>query len=427
MESEDELDAIEVTAQLPLYEKKIDRMVINVQSSITSAGNSVLEVLQKSPGVMVNQQQSSITLSGREGVMVMINNTLSSIPLESLMQMLEGMSAANVEKIELISQPPSHLDAEGGAGVIHIVMKENTERGTNGSFGMNAGMKRGEVLGTNFNLSHRGNSFSLFAEYAYLQMRNIRLWNNGFFPGEPTVTLDDFQSNTHRSEFSQSHQFRFGFEKNFNSPTQVGAYFNGNRIHKTFVGERNSTLQAADSLVKSDIWYHERRNNNNNNNRSAHIHISHQVYAKHRFRMDYDWVNLQLDNPTSYNNSIYFWQNVDTAKFVMDLESFTPMNFHITALDYQFLSSSYLTLKAGIKKTWMNFENKVLPKKNTNDTGHLDPIFPSTAQMTENITAAFISGDWNMNEELQIHAGLRYEHTVTDIRSQGEGKVGYHQ
>ncbi|MEX2567216.1 MAG: carboxypeptidase-like regulatory domain-containing protein [Cyclobacteriaceae bacterium] len=105
-ELEEELEEVTVTAQKPLYEKQTDRMVVNVQESITAAGSSVLEVLSRSPGVLVNQQQYNITLNGREGVMVMVNNTLTRMPMESVMQMLEGMSAANVEKIELISQPP---------------------------------------------------------------------------------------------------------------------------------------------------------------------------------------------------------------------------------------------------------------------------------------------------------------------------------
>jgi len=412
-ELEEELEEITVFAQKPLFEKQIDRMVVNVQESITAAGSSVLEVLSRSPGVLVNKQQNSITLNGRDGVMVMINNTLTRMPMESVMQLLEGMSAANVEKIELISQPPSNLDAEGGGGVIHIVMKENTDQGTNGGFGLSAGMKRGEVLGANVNLSHRGNSFSVFAEYAYLQMRNIRLWNNGFYTRESADATSIFEANSARSEFSQSNQIRAGIEKNFQTTTQMGAYVNLNRMNKTFVGEGNSTLQSEDSLARADIWYRELRNNYN---LGAHFHISHQLNVKHTFRIDYDWINLQLDNPTSYNNSIFFGQNGDIAKFVMDLESFTPMNFHITALDYQFRPAPHLILKAGVKKTWMNFENNVHPHRNPTDSEHLDPFLPSTAHMTENITAAYISGDWNRGDKLQINAGLRYEHTITDIR-----------
>jgi hypothetical protein len=407
-ELEEELEEIIVTAQKPLYEKQIDRMVVNVQESITAAGSSVLEVLSRSPGVLVNQQQYSIMLNGREGVMVMINNTLTRMPMESVMQMLEGMSAANVEKIELISQPPSNLDAEGGGGVIHIVMKENTELGTSGLFGLSAGMKRGEVLGTNFSLSHRGRSFSLFADYSYLQQRNVGLWINGF-RSLPQSGMDrSFHADSDRRVLSQPHQFRAGIQKTFDENSEIGAYFNMNTNKNNMIGGGESSFQAGDSLVRTDIWYRESRNITNI---GAHFHFSHQIHPKHTIRMDYDWGKLHLDNFSTYDNTIYFSQNIESIEF--DLESYAPMSFHITGLDYHFQPAAHLNIKAGLKKTWMNFENMLYT--NSDSIRELGSFIPNSARMNENVSAAYASGDWRLGDHMQINAGLRYEHTLTDI------------
>lgn len=67
MEKEVELSTVRVEAKKPLYEQKIDRMVINVASSITSAGSTALDVLMRSPGVVVDQQNNNISLSGKDG------------------------------------------------------------------------------------------------------------------------------------------------------------------------------------------------------------------------------------------------------------------------------------------------------------------------------------------------------------------------
>ena len=99
--------------QKPLYEKQVDSTVINVQNSITSTGGTALEVLEKSPGVIVNRQNSSISMSGKSGVLVMINGKINRLPVDAVVQMLDGMSAANIEKIELITTPPAKYDAEG--------------------------------------------------------------------------------------------------------------------------------------------------------------------------------------------------------------------------------------------------------------------------------------------------------------------------
>ena len=137
------LKQVTVTAKKPLLEQKIDRLVINVAASITSSGNTALEVLERSPGVVVDRQNNDISLSGKNGVVIMMNGKITHMPVTAVVQMLAGMSAGNIEKIELITTPPASLDAEGNAGYINIVLKEINNYGTNGSFSLSAGYGRG--------------------------------------------------------------------------------------------------------------------------------------------------------------------------------------------------------------------------------------------------------------------------------------------
>jgi hypothetical protein len=67
-----QLNEVMVRAKKPLFEQKIDRTVINVKSSITSAGKTAPDVLERSPGVVVNPQNNIISMAGKEGVVVMI-------------------------------------------------------------------------------------------------------------------------------------------------------------------------------------------------------------------------------------------------------------------------------------------------------------------------------------------------------------------
>ena len=66
--------------------------------------------------------------------MLMMNGKITRMPVSAVVQMLAGMNADNIEKIELITTPPANLDAEGNAGYINIVLKENNSFGTNGSY-----------------------------------------------------------------------------------------------------------------------------------------------------------------------------------------------------------------------------------------------------------------------------------------------------
>ena len=133
------LEAVRVIVKKPMFEQKIDRMVINVANSITNTGSTALEVLMRSPGVTVNQQNNTLLMNGKDGVVLILNGKVNRMPPEAMLQMLAGMSSSNIEKIELITTPPANFDAEGNAGFINIVLKKNTQYGTNGAVSTTAG------------------------------------------------------------------------------------------------------------------------------------------------------------------------------------------------------------------------------------------------------------------------------------------------
>ena len=164
-----QLDEVTIKADKPLYVQKVDRMVINVESSILSAGSTALEVLERSPGITVNRQSNSISLVGKDGVMVMINGKISYMPQASIVQLLEGMSSDNIETIELITTPPANMDAEGNAGFINIVMKNQTDVGLNGSYSFSGGIGNGTTTQDNISFNFRKNKVNLYGNYSFLK------------------------------------------------------------------------------------------------------------------------------------------------------------------------------------------------------------------------------------------------------------------
>src|SRR5664279_5632810 len=69
------LNEVTVVVKKPLFEQKIDRMVINVSNSITSAGSTALEVLERSPGIIVDRQNNSISMNGKNGIVITVSYT----------------------------------------------------------------------------------------------------------------------------------------------------------------------------------------------------------------------------------------------------------------------------------------------------------------------------------------------------------------
>ena len=162
-----ELNTVTVTGRKPLYQQLIDRTVINVENSITSSGSTALEVLMRSPGIMVDPYNNTISMNGKNGVVVMINGKPNYMPVSAVVQMLSSMPSSNIEKIELITTPPSNLDAEGNAGYINIVLKTNNNVGTNGSYSIMAGYGKGLLAIPALNFNHRKGNVNIYGDGSY--------------------------------------------------------------------------------------------------------------------------------------------------------------------------------------------------------------------------------------------------------------------
>src|SRR5690606_20472816 len=102
-----QLNEVTVSAQKTLYEQEIDRLVINVSSSPVLAGGTAWEVLKRSPGLVVDEYKGSISMNGKNGVLVLINDKPTNTSLEVALSQLRGMSASNIERIELLHSPPA--------------------------------------------------------------------------------------------------------------------------------------------------------------------------------------------------------------------------------------------------------------------------------------------------------------------------------
>ena len=127
------LNDVNVSAARKLpFKREIDRTVINLEDEPNTQGSSVLDILERTPGVILDRQNNSISMLGKDGVNVMINGKMTYMPTSALVQFLNGMSSDDVKSIELITTPPSKYDAEGNSGYINIELKKRLDEGVNG-------------------------------------------------------------------------------------------------------------------------------------------------------------------------------------------------------------------------------------------------------------------------------------------------------
>ncbi|MFM6924910.1 MAG: carboxypeptidase regulatory-like domain-containing protein [Ferruginibacter sp.] len=92
------MEAVTVTAAKPFIEQKTDRTVVNVEASPSNAGATALEVLEKSPGISVDND-GNISLKGKQGVIIMMDGKPTYLSAADLANVLKNMPASALEQI----------------------------------------------------------------------------------------------------------------------------------------------------------------------------------------------------------------------------------------------------------------------------------------------------------------------------------------
>ena len=413
-EATTELNEVVVSAQKQFVEQTTDRTIINVQGSVTSAGNSILEVLQKSPGVVVNSQSNSITMNGKSGVRIMINGKTVQAPLDVVLQMLDGMNSSNVERIELIPTPPAKYDAEGNAGIIHIVTKENADLGTNGSIGFTLGYRAFETYGGNFSVNVRRKRFAWLVDYSGLRNHNVHSMkmNRQSLADGFVRTVDD-QSD--RENLTVQHNLSSVLEWRLSDNTILNVGFTGYRRKWTLAAlstdenhvSSDSAVFTNMNVVESNIWQ----------SATGGVGLQRKINSKSEISISADYLYYHNDNPSTYDNDVFYEQQRMNESSKIDLKKNTPIHILVARADYIFTFSPNFALELGIKGVATKLDNDVLVQRRVEDIWTIDTNLTSLSDLREKIGAAYISTQWNPGAQWNINSGLRYEYSHTTISS----------
>ena len=158
------LKGVTVISKKPMIEVKADKTIFNVEASIVAQGSDALELLRKSPGVQVDNNEN-ITMKGKTGVKVYVDGKMLQLNSKDLAAFLKSINSNDIEAIEMISNPSAKYDASGNAGVINLRLKKNKKYGTNGNLGL--GFVQGITPKGNgsVNLNYRDKKINLFGNF----------------------------------------------------------------------------------------------------------------------------------------------------------------------------------------------------------------------------------------------------------------------
>ncbi len=426
-----ELKEISVRGQKPFVEIHADKLVVNVENSIVNAGSSVLDVIARSPGVTVDQNDN-ISLKGKQGVNVMINGKMQPISAQEQGNLLKSMPSASVESIELISNPSSKYDAAGTAGIINIKMKKDKKMGLNGS--INANYAQGIYGKTNggFNLNYRNKRFNLFANYNHS-------YREGF--NHLTLQRNFYENGTFAGAYDQDNNYLYritgdiagiGVDYNLSSKTIVGVALNGNTTDFRRDGMNYSNVIDASHKVASRFST-ENSSPNNWYNYAVNLNLRHTFDSTGRtLAVDADYARYPSTGTQDFTTNFYdTLGKIDSLPQMLHGSQEGNTQIRSFKADYTHPLSNSAKFEAGIKVSYVTADNDLRFFNYMHRTGQYEPDTTKTYHFiyNENINAAYVnfSKDW---PKWSTQIGIRAEQTVAkgeDLTSDSTFRRNYIQ
>ncbi|GAB2811927.1 outer membrane beta-barrel protein [Ferruginibacter profundus] len=411
------LQAVSVTSKKPLIQQKEGKTIINVDAAVTNTGTTVLEVLEKSPGVMVDKN-GGLSLQGKAGVLVMIDDKPTYLSGADLNNLLSSMNSTQVDQIELMPNPPAKYDAAGNAGIINIKTKKNKVKGFNGTVTLSGSQGVYPKNNNSLVLNYRTGKFNTFFNYSanitkyFTEIYALRKY---YDQGMVTAILDQ---PTYFSGTVVNHTIKTGIDYYATPKTTIGLVLGGTRVKRNGTGDATATwLNAAgtvDSAVGTNVINisHYKSNSLNTN-------LRHAINKQQDLAIDLDWLSYHITNEQQFNNHLLaaggYNQaargNIPTAITILSAKA-----------DYTLRFAKNSTLLSGFKTSHIRTDNTAAYQNFDGSNWQEDYGRSNHFIYEENIHALYSSIETRY-KRFSMQAGLRYEATGYNARQLGNIQV----
>ncbi|MFL9844406.1 TonB-dependent receptor domain-containing protein [Flavobacterium rhizosphaerae] len=158
------LNEVEITAERSTVDIQLDKRVYTVGNDMMVKGGTVSDVLDNVPSISVDAE-GNVALRGNQSVTILIDGRPSNLAGSNIADVLRLLPADSVDKVEVITNPSARYDAEGGGGIINIILKKGKADGFNGSVTATTGQP--DNHGLMANLNYRSENYNVFSNLAY--------------------------------------------------------------------------------------------------------------------------------------------------------------------------------------------------------------------------------------------------------------------
>ena len=406
------LEEFAITAKIPMIERKIDRTVVNVDAMISAAGNNLLELIGKSPGVIVNQD-GSILLKGKAGVQIYMDDKPTYLSGDALINYLKSIPASAVSQIELMTNPPAKYDAAGSVGIINVITKKSKLKGFNGNVSTSYGQGRYAKNHNSFAFNYRNYKVNLFGNLSGGTSQSFNhLIINRTYKNEDLSTASTFNQSI-GAHLREDYGFaKIGADYYVTDKTTLGISMNG--MYAKSVNTSRNIIELGDP-AGNETGSIIADNSRDNIFKNADVNLN----FRHKFDSTGKQVTMDLDYVRygTYSNAGYLYNTYDPSSTLLlneRLDGTLPAEISIYAFktDYTHPFKDDAKLEAGVKASYTFIDNKVDYFNTVGGTTTPDYDKSNHFVYDEMINAAYV----NFSKEFKrfgLQTGLRAEGTTS--------------
>lgn len=405
--TEDNLDEVVLVAKKRIIERKVDRLVFNVENSISASGGDALDVLRISPAITVEGDQ--IAMIGKSSMRVLLDDRIIQLSNDELISFLATIPADDIKSIEVITNPPAKYEAEGNSGLINIVFKKGTRNSwsnsTTASYTQAIFPKY--VLRNNFN--YQKNKVKLLVSVNGTKGSTDVQQNSEVF-----YTSGTWENRLNQKWNNEDLSGRFMLDYDLSENSTVGIQYLGS-ISNPDIDDRGTsnifnTSNTLDSLLVNNGFSDS---DNSNHSLNAHFKTTLDTLGRN-FSVDLDYFqynaeenrDIQTESLSANNEflNLFFANQINTDQQVenfsarVDVEH--PLNF--------------LNLSYGARVSFIKNNYETANFNTITGSPVFNPLQSNKFEYDENIQALYISGTKSFGEKWATQLGLRLENTQTE-------------
>jgi len=392
-----QLNEVVVRAEKSTVEIKLDKKVYNVGQDMMVKGGTVSDVLDNVPSVSVDTE-GNVSLRGSDNIRILIDGRPSNAI--NVAEALRQLPADAIDKVEVITNPSARYDAEGGSGLINIILKKGKNQGFNGTFIASTGLP--ETYGLSANLNYKTEKLNYFttAGYNYRTNEGGGETNTSYFnaDGTPKGFLDEDRDTKRTNEGFNG---RAGIEWTVAPNTFWTNAINYQKNSGNTTDLINySNYDAAHAFTGSSFRL------NNGDTGSENVEYTSNLIKNFNDKGHKLTADLSISRNTDDSNSII----TASPNFNTTLNDQIQKQIQVQA-DYVLPLGKGSQFEAGYKGSFGDLNNKYFV---TDDQGVNDPNLSNTLEYKENINALYTSYGFKVNKFSYLF-GLRWEDTNIEV------------